>query len=161
MRALLAQAWAARVAVLVAVCAGLLPTQPAGADELELPVPKAIIYPGGVVSEELLVQRAFIAHTVARSTVFEVTEGLVGKVAKRTLLPGQPIPVAYVREPYVVTQGKTALVVFEHGGLTISTRAMALDNGSVGDFVSLRNMDSGATIKGVVASDGSIRLAAP
>jgi flagella basal body P-ring formation protein FlgA len=60
-----------------------------------------------------------------------------------------------------VTQGKTVVVVFEHGGLTITTNALALQNGGLGDVVSLRNLDSGAIIKGTVASNGSIQLDAP
>lgn len=161
MRTLLGQRWAFWLAALVAVWASACPAASAGAQDLELPVPKAIVYPGDTLSEELLVQRAFIAHTVARPTVFEVREALVGKVARRTLLPGQPVPVSAVRDPYVVTQGKTALVVFEHGGLIISMQALALQNGGVGDVVTLRNVDSGTVIKGTVASDGSIRLDAP
>jgi flagella basal body P-ring formation protein FlgA len=38
---------------------------------------------------------------------------------------------------------------------------MALQNGSAGDVVTLRNIDSGAIIKGTVASDGTVRLGAP
>jgi flagella basal body P-ring formation protein FlgA len=53
------------------------------------------------------------------------------------------------------------MVVFEHGGLTITTNALALQNGGLGDVVSLRNLDSGAIIKGTVASNGSIQLDAP
>jgi flagellar basal body P-ring formation protein FlgA len=161
MRALLGQRWAFWLAALVAAWASACPAPRVSAQDLELPVPKAIVYPGDTLSEELLVQRAFIAHTVARSTVFEAREALVGKVARRTLLPGHPVPVSAVRDPYVVTQGKTALVVFEHGGLIISMQALALQNGGVGDVVSLRNVDSGTVIKGTVASDGSIRLDAP
>jgi|SRR5581483_3942795 len=134
---------------------------PARADDLELPVPRAIVYPGDVITEELVVQRAFVAHTVARSTVFDARDALIGKVARRTLLPGQPVPLSAVREPYLVTQGKTALVVYEQGGLVISTHALVLQNGGAGDVVSLRNLDSGATIRGTVAPDGSIRLDAP
>jgi flagellar basal body P-ring formation protein FlgA len=133
----------------------------AGAEELELPVPRAVIYPGDVVSDELLVGRAFIAHTVARSTIYEVRDALIGKVARRTLLPGQPIPLGAIRDPYLVMQGKTVTVVFEHGGLTITANALALQNGGLGEVVSLRNLDSGAVIKGTVASNGSIRLDAP
>jgi flagella basal body P-ring formation protein FlgA len=54
-----------------------------------------------------------------------------------------------------------ATVVFEHGGLTITTNALALQNGGLGDVVSMRNLDSGSVIKGMVASDGSVRLDAP
>jgi flagellar basal body P-ring formation protein FlgA len=48
--------------------------------------------------------------------------------------------------------------VFEWGGLVITTNALALQNGGLGDVVSLRNIDSGAVIRGTVASDGSVRL---
>ena len=157
----LRQRWALWLAAILAAWACASSARMASAQELELPVPRAVIYPGDVVSDELLVARAFIAHTVARATIHEAREGLVGKVARRTLLPGQPIPLTAIRDPYLVTQGKTAMVVFEHGGLTITMNALALQNGGLGDVVTLRNLDSGAVIKGAVAPDGSIRLDPP
>ena len=155
------QAWVAGLAMALFVLWLLLAVQPARAAELELPVPRLTLYPGDVIGDDQIMERAFIAHTVARSTIHEAREALVGKVARRTLLPGQPIPINGVRDPYVVTQGKNALVVFEAGGLTITTNAMALQNGGIGDLVTLRNIDSGMIIKGTVASDGTVRLAGP
>ena len=133
----------------------------AGATELHLPVPKVTIYPGDVIQPDLIGERAFIARTVARSSIFEGEKDLIGKVARRTLLPGQPIPVNAIREPFLVMQGKIAPVVFEEGGLTISSNALALQNGSAGDVVSLRNVESGIVIKGTVAADGTVRLGTP
>ncbi len=162
MHTLRLQRSASRLAALAAAawaCACL--ALPARAQELELPVPRAVVYPGDVLADEMLMQRAFIAHTVARATVFEAREAVIGKVARRTLLPGQPIPMSAVRDPYLVVQGKPVLVVYEQGGLVISMRALALQNGGAGDVVSLRNTDSGATIKGTVAADGSVRLEGP
>lgn len=135
--------------------------QPLRAEELELPVPRATIYPGEVIGGDQLVDRAFIARTVARASVFDGRDGLLGKVARRTLLPGQPIPVNAIRDPYVVTQGKNAVVVFELGGLVITSNATALQNGGIGEVVSLRNNDSGTVIKGTVAADGTVRVATP
>jgi flagella basal body P-ring formation protein FlgA len=128
------------------------------AAELELPVPRAAIYPGDVISDELLSGRLFVAHTVNRSSVFETREAVAGKVARRTLLPGQPIPVNAVRDPYVVTQGKSSLVVFRTDGLTITTYATPLQSGGTGDVISVRNIDSGSVIKGTVQADGTIRV---
>ena len=54
-----------------------------------------------------------------------------------------------------------AMVVFETSGLTITTNAMALQNGGIGDVVTLRNVDSGTIIKGTVAADGTVRLGTP
>jgi flagella basal body P-ring formation protein FlgA len=77
------------------------------------------------------------------------------------LLALQPIAINAVREPYLVNQGKAVLVVYETRGLTITSQATALESGSVGDDVNLRNNDSGLLIRGTVASDGSVRLRAP
>jgi flagella basal body P-ring formation protein FlgA len=140
-------------------CAIVLASQgTALAANLDLPVPRTTIYPGDTISEEQLGERAFLAHTVTRSTVFDDRRALVGKVAKRTLLPGAPVPINAVRDPYLVNAGKTSLVVFTKGGLTITTQATALQNGVAGDVVSLRNPDSGVVIQGTVALDGTVHL---
>jgi flagella basal body P-ring formation protein FlgA len=70
------------------------------------------------------------------------------------------VPVNAIREPYLVNQGKLALVLFENGGLTITTQAVALQNGGAGDVVTLRNPDSGLVIRGTVENDGTVRLGA-
>lgn len=155
----IAKHWIGLIVALLAML--LLAGQPSRAAELELPVPRVTLYPGDVIADEQLVGRAFIAHTVARGSIVAQREALIGKVARRTLLPGQPVPVGGVRDPYVVNQGKTAVVVFEADGLTIATSALALQNGGIGDLVSLRNLDSGNVIKGTVAPDGTVRVAGP
>jgi flagellar basal body P-ring formation protein FlgA len=147
--------------LLPGLLAAIIAAAPLQASEVRLPVPSVTIYPGDTIGEEQLAERAFIAATVQRATVFDARDAITGKVAKRTLLPGQPIPLAAVRDAYVVVQGKTTVAVFEAGPLTITLQATALQNGSVGDLVSLRNNDSGATIKGTVAADGTVRLGAP
>jgi flagella basal body P-ring formation protein FlgA len=133
----------------------------AAAATLDLPVPRITIYPGDVIAADQLMDRAFLAHTVTRSAVFENRDVLVGKVARRTLLPGQPVPLNAIRDPYLVNQGKSSLVVFEAAGLTITMQAIALQNGVPGEVVSLRNPDSGVIIRGVVERDGTVRLGAP
>jgi flagella basal body P-ring formation protein FlgA len=152
------RALAVIAAVAVAMAAASRGTQAA---TLDLPVPRTTIYPGETISAEQLAERAFLAHTVTRSTVFDNREGLIGKVARRTLLPGQPVPVNAIRDPYLVILGKGALVVFEADGLTITMQAVALQNGVAGDVVTLRNPDSGVVIQGLVDRDGTVRMGAP
>jgi flagella basal body P-ring formation protein FlgA len=138
-----------------------IPVLAAGGGSLELPVPKVTIYPGDVVAEDLLVRRAFIASTVTRSAVFEDPRAVVGKVARKTLIAGQPIPVNAIRDAYAVTQGQAVRVIFRSGGLVITGQAIPLQSGAAGDVISLRNVDSGAVIKGLVEPDGTVRVGAP
>ncbi|MDX2202225.1 MAG: flagellar basal body P-ring formation chaperone FlgA [Hyphomicrobiaceae bacterium] len=141
-----------------------LPAAPAAAQaqqEMLLPVPTVTIYPNDEIGEEHIMDRAFIAQTVTRGSVQEDRSAVVGKVAKRTLLKGAPIPVNALREPYLVVTGKLATVVYVDGGLTITGQATALQSGAIGDTVSLRNGESGLQIRGIVAKDGSVRVGGP
>jgi flagella basal body P-ring formation protein FlgA len=83
---------------------------------------------------------------------------IVGKVARRTLLPGRPIPSIAVEEPRAVSTGSQVQLVYEQEGIVIVTTAQALQNGYVGQVVQVRNMDSGQVVSGLVQSDGSIRV---
>jgi flagellar basal body P-ring formation protein FlgA len=145
----------------IGACAALLlalPARAADADDIPLPVPMVTIYPGDIIEDGKISDRLFIARTVARGTVVETRSAVVGKVARRTLLPGQPIPMNATRDSYAIAQGRTALLVFRSGGLTITSTAVALQNGGIGESISARNADSGVIIKGIVQADGTIRV---
>jgi flagella basal body P-ring formation protein FlgA len=124
-----------------------------------LPVPSVTIYPGDVISGMLIVEREFPTNAVAsRFGVATDRAMLVGKIARRTLLPGSPIPANAVMEPRLVINGARVRIVFAEGDLEIITYGAALQAGSAGDLVSVRNLESGLTISGVVQPDGSVRV---
>ena len=52
----------------------------------------------------------------------------------------------------------TVNLVYSDGDLSISAVGMALQDGAVGDFVRVRNDDSGITVTGVVQPDGDVRV---
>jgi flagella basal body P-ring formation protein FlgA len=133
----------------------------AHARDVVFPVPRVTIYPGEIISEAMLVDRAFRGRDYERPGFAATREGLIGKVARSTLLPNVPVSPAGVREPYTVQQGQPAVVVFRSGGLVISATAVSLQSGATGDIISLRNTDSGTTIRGTVQADGTVRVGVP
>ena len=136
--------------------AGVLLAGPATAAERR-PVAAATIYPGDIIREPMIVDADF-PDALAGSSYATTRGQLVGKVARRTLLPGQAIPVNAVGEPKLVTVGAMVRVVYQEDGLTISTYASALQAGVAGDLVSLRNLESGITVSGTVQPDGSVHI---
>jgi flagellar basal body P-ring formation protein FlgA len=124
---------------------------------LELPVPKVTIYPGDVIAAEALGTQIF-GPGVERMPVIRSRDDVVGKVARRTLIPGKPIPLNAIRVVDAVSLGKQVQLIFEAGGLMITGIGVAQQNAGVGDQVSVRNSDSGQTIRGVVQADGSVRV---
>jgi flagellar basal body P-ring formation protein FlgA len=83
---------------------------------------------------------------------------IVGKIARLTLLPGHAIPFAGISNRKLVSNGAEVKLVFSEGGLLIMTTGSALQDGSIGDIVRVRNDDSGVTVSGAVQPDGSVRV---
>lgn len=133
----------------------------AEARQATLPVPRTTVYPGTVITAEMLAMRAFRGKDFDESGFAATADALIGKVARKTLLPNVPVATAGVREPFTIVQGQPAVVTFRSGGLTISGVAMPLQSGSSGEVISLRNTDSGTTIRGVVQPDGTVRVGSP
>ena len=131
------------------------------AQERVLPVPRVTIYPGDVITDDMLSDRPFFGSEYEGPGFAGTREVLVGRVARQTLLPHLPVAATAVREPHAVVQGRPAVVIFQSGTLIISATAMPLQAGVVGEVISLRNTDSGTTIRGVVQSDGTVRVGLP
>jgi flagellar basal body P-ring formation protein FlgA len=127
------------------------------ADGDALPVVKQAVYSGQTITADMIDLKPQPGLTLGASAFVTDRQNLIGKMARRTLLPGQPIPKAALRDPYIVFQGKTVPIVFQSGTVTITGVAQALESGSEGDLVSARNPESGMVVRGLVQSDGSLR----
>jgi flagella basal body P-ring formation protein FlgA len=121
-----------------------------------LPVPVVTIYTGDTITDALIEERQFPTAVRVRQAVVEGRAPLIGKIARRTLIAGKPIPINAVVEPMLVTRGVPAQAVFRSGGIFITTVALPVRSGSLGDYVQMRNMDSGQMIAGVVQADGTV-----
>lgn len=123
-----------------------------------LPSPAMVIYPGDIISDSMLVD--VDSRDLARGggPAIEKRAELIGKAARRTLLPGTAISPAFVESPRAVANGASVRVIYQDGGLTIAASASAMQSGAVGDTVKLRSADSGLTISGVIQPDGSVRV---
>ncbi|NTS33663.1 flagellar basal body P-ring formation protein FlgA [Phyllobacterium sp. BT25] len=128
------------------------------AERIAFIVPSQIIYPGQTIGNEGLSEKIFtIKASAAGNYVLHVNQ-LVGKVARRTLLPGQPILVTAVNEPDLIQRGVAVPLVYNTGSLVISAKGVAMEPGHAGDFVKVRNVDSGIIVTGTVLADGSIQV---
>lgn len=136
------------------VVAGLLPDT-AWSDQ-SVPVPRVVIYSGSVIADSALVDREIKFGPEPERTWHMSRSALVGKVARRTLLPGQAIALLAVKPPDLVQAGQHTTLVFEVGRLTIVGSGIALQAGGAGDRISLQNVESRAIVRGVVAQDGSV-----
>lgn len=128
------------------------------AERMAFFVPSVTVYPGQVLSDVSLVEKQFYISPPAAKQYVLSPEQVTGKVARRTLISGKPILMAALSEPSMVTRGEPALMVFTSGPLTITATGTPLESGAVGDFIRVRNADSGLIVSGTVLADGRIQV---
>jgi flagella basal body P-ring formation protein FlgA len=121
-------------------------------------VPAVTIRPGEVIKEEMIAERAFASNLLGVALFVEARPGLLGRMARRTLLPGQPIPINAVEDSWSVARGAAVKIVVEDNGLSIVAYGAALQSGAAGSLIPVRNVDTGVIIRGIVEPDGSVRV---
>ncbi|MDZ4843307.1 MAG: flagellar basal body P-ring formation chaperone FlgA [Hyphomicrobium aestuarii] len=127
-------------------------------ESTRFPVPSASIQPGDALTEEMVIERNLIANDVARRTHYTSRDSVVGKVARRPLVAGAAIPLNALREPQVFKEGERVTVEFRDGGLNIRAVGLALQAGVVGQYVRVRNSDTGTIVTGIVRADGTVEV---
>jgi flagella basal body P-ring formation protein FlgA len=143
--------------VVASVAASIFPVT-ASADMREIPVPAAVVYAGDQIVQGMLIDKPFSVPDAAAKNYVLMRRQIEGLYAKRTLLPGKPIPLAYVKQKDSVVQGVLTKATFEMNGLIISTFLVPLQSGVAGELIDARNPEYGRTIKALVKSDGSLQV---
>ncbi|MFC0217177.1 flagella basal body P-ring formation protein FlgA [Pseudochelatococcus lubricantis] len=158
----------ARFRTLLCAIAALAFMQPAGAQTGREPIVQGVfavavvtVYPGDTITKDMVDEREFGQLRPVRGGYVASARALVGKIARRTLLPGQAIPANAVENAKLVRKGMPAQLVFEEGGLTIIAVVTPLQDGELGELIKVRNLDSGLIVHGTVQQDGSLRTGEP
>ncbi|MBS0235468.1 MAG: flagellar basal body P-ring formation protein FlgA [Proteobacteria bacterium] len=121
-------------------------------------VPRAVIYPGDKLDDANLIERQLLV-TPANPPVFgEHEEDLLGKVARRTLLPGELIPETAVRTENLVRQGRTYKMTYNSKFVSIIGVGVPLQSGSAGEIINVRNPETGIIVKARVEPDQTLSV---
>lgn len=123
-----------------------------------LPVTSVSVYPGDTLTADIVSDREMVVRGTLSRSIAASRDQVVGKVARRALPAGQAIPLHALREPYAFKEGQRVPIVFGDGALTIQSIGVALEPGVVGQTVSVRNAETGITLRGAVRGDGKVSV---
>ena len=136
----------------------VLASSPLRGEERLLPVARVTIYPGDQISDAMLEDKSFVVAATTETSLATSRSALIGKIARRTLLPGAPIPSIAVDIQKIIRIGSQVKIVFSEGGMLIVAFGVAQQAGAIGDVIRVRNQDSGLFVSGRIQPDGSIRV---
>lgn len=118
-------------------------------------VPVSTIYPGDTLSAAML-REAQVSQAAPESVC--CATAAIGRIARRTLLAGRPIPVDSLEDQRAVRNGATVRLLYTQPGVAITATGQALQAAGVGEAIRVRNVDSGVVLSGVVAPDGVVMV---
>jgi flagella basal body P-ring formation protein FlgA len=103
--------------------------------------------------------------THGRADVFAGTGGLItdprqveGKILRAGVMAGAPILSPQLDLPISVHRGQKVMLTLTDADMTIKATATALDDGRVGDSITVENTDSQKTLRATVAHDGGVEI---
>lgn len=84
-------------------------------------------------------------------------EDVNNAIALRDIMPGQPVTLMMVRQPWRVKAGQNVMVTASGEGFAITSEGRAMNNASAAQSVRVR-MSSGQIVSGKVDADGKILI---
>ena len=103
--------------------------------------------------------------TRGRADALAGTGGLItdprqaeGKILRVGLIAGVPILAQQLELPISVHRGQRVMLTLTDPDMTIKTTATALDDGRVGDTITVENTASQKTLQATVARDGGVEI---
>ncbi|MBL4646044.1 MAG: flagellar basal body P-ring formation protein FlgA [Rhizobiales bacterium] len=83
---------------------------------------------------------------------------LIGFEARRAMRAGVPLSASDVRAPTLISRNDRVVISLQSGRLRISAQGRAVEDGALGDTISVINSQSKRTIDAIVIGRGQVRL---
>lgn len=107
-------------------------------------------------AQSVLTREDLMVKSVTVPGAFSDLEALLGLETRVALYPGRPVRPGDVGPPAVIERNQIIRLVYDRGGLRISTEGRSLMRGGVGDRIRVMNMTSRATVSGQIQPGGSV-----
>ncbi len=124
---------------------------------VELPVLRRAMLPGDVVLAPDL-QWTRLRLGLARGDIVRAAAQAEGQSLRRPLQPGQPIQLADLGRPVVVTKGQPLVLTLESAGLSLTAQGVANEPGALNERIHVTNPYSRAILEADVTGPGRARV---
>lgn len=89
---------------------------------------------------------------------YQDPKNVVGKAARRNLSANRPIMHSDIIIPDVVKRGDSVTISAQFGRLSVQARGVAMDNGSLGEVINVKNMSSNKVLQAKVTGQKSVKI---
>ena len=151
-----------RFTAMLNVVAGMAPSTPVRVSGramamTDLPVPRRRLLAGEIVAATDL-EWSRLRSGQARGELVRDPQEAVGMALRRTLQPGQPMPVEALGRPVVVRKGMPMLLSLDSPGIQLTAQGIAMEPAGLGERVRVQNPLSRVVVEAEVTGPGRGRV---
>lgn len=88
--------------------------------------------------------------------IYPDKDGLIGKRVRRNIRPNDIIDPRFIDKAYLVQENKPVIIEINQLGIEASMPGIALEDGALGETVTVRNASSGKTVPGIVVDKNKV-----
>jgi flagella basal body P-ring formation protein FlgA len=126
-------------------------------EQQAVPVLKHRITKGQVIDAEDIEQEYVSEYKLQANTITNADE-LIGMMPSRTIAPHRPVRSNEIMKPMIMSKGAIVQMLYQSPTMDIRTMGEVLDEGSVGDMVRVRNLDSRQVVHGKIMSSKEVAV---
>ena len=127
---------------------------------ISIPVVGKRLRRGDIVKKHHITWTSIRESSVRRDTILH-EEDLVGMAAKRMVREHSPIRLSYVQRPVLVRKNGLVTIHLASKSMTLTAQGQAMQDGSRGEIVQVKNIQSKKVIEAVVTHAGKVSVSAP
>jgi flagellar basal body P-ring formation protein FlgA len=88
-------------------------------------------------------------------------DGALGQAVTEVIYPGRPVLADNLEPPQIVARNQIVSLIYQAGPLRIFAQGRALSAGAAGDEIKIMNINSHATVTGLIGADGTVHVSRP
>jgi flagella basal body P-ring formation protein FlgA len=116
---------------------------------IQIPVLESSISMGDVISSSDIKWMNVASRHMVHDTILDA-DNLIGKTPVRMVEANVPIRARDVKAPQVISRGDEILLQFNQGGLTLTAKGKAMQNGAAGEVIRVINLSSNQSLRAEV-----------
>lgn len=112
----------------------------------------------GQIIEASNVTTSWVKKSQLNASVVTTSDALIGTVSKHAIKAEKPIRSQEITKETLINRNDVVSVIYNVQNLTLQSHATALESGSKGDRIRLKNLDSNKEFIGIIDSRNTVRI---
>ncbi|MFQ3307379.1 MAG: flagella basal body P-ring formation protein FlgA [Candidatus Midichloriaceae bacterium] len=124
---------------------------------LNVPVAKNDIVNGQLITDEYIDMEDVLLNKISKDIIVK-NDKIIGMMSRRLIKKGNTFKNTDLKKDIVIARGEIVNLKFSRNNLEITTVAKTLSEGSAGDLIKLKVLESGKVIMGTIIDSSSVEM---